>query len=309
MKGVVGMENNLVVQANDLVQATYAMTVKEKEVLVACISQIDSRVDASYVNKFIVTVEQMKQVFNKTGGKTNLFRDLQSACDKLYDRQVCISLEGGKTLKTRFVSAVMFDPLQAEVRLTFADDILPYLTQLHANFTKYKLLEISGLSSIHAVRLYELIVCWAGQYQYSKKFEIDEFKYTMGIEGKYKNFSQLRERVIDVAIEEINQNTNYKISVEYHKRGSGKAYRELSLKFHKKVLDKLAGTDGGLSIEAVKAIVDSPQFMLDYNNHPSLTHNGKNNTEDFKREMFNIIQREPETFKKKPLDGYLAKIK
>jgi len=53
------------------------------------------------------------------------------------------------------------------------------------------------------------------------------------------------------------------------------------------------------------------QFMNDYNNHPSLSYDGKMQTDAFKREMINIIQREPESFNKpnKALESYLPKIK
>ena len=40
------MENNLVVQSNELVLAAYTMTTKEKQLLLTCISRIDSRPDA-----------------------------------------------------------------------------------------------------------------------------------------------------------------------------------------------------------------------------------------------------------------------
>lgn len=231
------MENNLVVQSNDLVIATYIMSTKEKELLLACISQIDSRPDVPTISKqtkFTVTVEQIREVFYKNSYDRNLFRDLSDASKRLFSREVTIKLEGNKTLLTRFVSGVLFDPDAARVTLTFAEEILPYLTQLKANFTKYRLIEISELSSIHSIRLYELMICWMGQYQYSKTLDLDEFRYVMGVTGKYKQFGQLRERVIDTAIAEINEGTSYKVSVDYRK--VRRSYVSLTLRFHKKAL-------------------------------------------------------------------------
>ena len=51
--------------------------------------------------------------------------------------------------------------------------------------------------------------------------------------------------------------------------------------------------------------------MRDYNDHPSLSYQGKMDTDTFKREMMLIIQREPESFnrKNKALESYLAPIK
>ena len=304
------MENNIVAQSNDLVLATYTMTTKEKELLLACISQIDSRPDAPNISKqtkFVVTVEQIREIFYKDSYDRNLFRDLADASKRLFRREVTIKLEGKKELLTHFVSGVLFDPEEAKVTLTFAEDILPYLTQLKANFTKYRLIEVSELSSTHAIRLYELIVCWVGQYQYSKTIELEDFRYVMGVAGKYKQFGQLREFVIDKAIEEINESTAYKVSVDYRK--VRRSYVSLTLSFHKKTLNTLADKNGTLSHKTIKSIVDNPQFMLDYNDHISLTYNGKNNVDDFKKEMTNIIQQDPESFNNKPLESYLPKIK
>ena len=308
------MENNLIVQSNDLVMAAYTMTTKEKELLLACIGQIDSRPDAPNINKqtkFTITADEIKNLFYRDSNAKNIYRDIEQASNRLFEREVTIELPNNEKLRTRFVSSVLFSPNTGKVKLAFAEDILPYLTQLKANFTKYKLLEISELSSIHAIRLYELIVCWIGQFQYSKSYELEDFKYVMGVAGKYQKFSQLKKRVIEHAIDEINENTNYKISVEYIKKSRGKGYEGLTLSFHKKTLDKLASKDGTLSPSVIQSIVDSVQFMNDYNDHPSISYEGRMHTEAFKREMIHIIQREHESFKKpnKGLERYLPNIK
>lgn len=306
------MDNNLVVQSNDLVQATYTMTTTEKELLLTCISRIDSRPDAPSITKqtkFTVTLQEIIDIFYRESNKKNAFRDMEIACNNLFEREVIIALDDGE-LRTRFISGVKLSKTEENVTLTFAEDILPYLTQLKANFTKYKLLEISELSSIHAIRLYELIICWLGQFRYSKEFSLDDFRYIMGLKGKYKQFSELRKNVVDVAVKQINENTNYKVSVVYQKKAVGKGFKGLTIKFHKKILDKIADKNG-LTEEKIKAIVDNVQFMRDYNDHPSLTYQGKTDTDTFKREMMHIIQREPETFNKKnkALESYLAPVK
>lgn len=307
------MEDNLVYQANELILASYVMSVTEKELLLACISKIDSRTNrpepVTAQTKFTISIDAMKELFYKDTTKSNAYRDLKKSADRLFDREVTIKLEDNKTRRIRFVSGILFDPDQAQITLTFAEDILPYLTELSVNFTKYRLHEVAELSSAHAMRLYELIVMWTNQFQYSKKLDLNEFKEIMGVEGKYKQFGQLREFVIDKAIEEINTKTKFKVSVVYKK--VGRSYVGLHLKFHKKIIDKIAGKDGIISPATINSIVNNVQFMNDYNDHPSLTRNGKMDTASFRSEMMVIIQREPESFSKKNkgLETYLPKIK
>jgi len=302
------MENNLVVQSNNLVVAAYTMTTKEKQLFLSCVSQIDSRTSAPSVTtqtKFTVSVKDIERIFYTSNNKQNIYRDIERASASLYERDIIIKLEGNKTLRTRLVSGILYDPDGEKVTLTFAEDILPYLTQLSANFTKYRLVEISELSSIHSIRLYEMIVSWLKQWKYSKTIEIEDFKYMMGVSGKYTQLSSLKERVINAAINEINENTDYKITVEYHKRGKGKAIKDLTFNFYKKALAKIADKEGKLSEDMLSAIVRSKQFEADYNDYQRLSGQGKRDTDTFRSEMKNFIATYPEEFKKKPLESYL----
>lgn len=229
------MENNIVSQSNDLVTAVYSTTVKEKVLLLACMSQIDSREGAKLITpqtKFVVTIEQMRDLFYDEKNAKNAYRDLVNASTRLKRREVTISLAGNKTLLTEFVSGVLFDPDNGQVTLTFAEDILPYLTQLKSNFTKYKLADISDLSSTHAIRLYELITYWIGTNKYSVTLDLDDFRYQMGVAKKYKQFGQLRSYVIDKAIEEINEHTAYRVNVSFRK--VKKTFVSMTLNFYKK---------------------------------------------------------------------------
>ncbi len=315
MSRIKKMENNLVVQSNDLILATYTMQKTDKELMLACISQIDSRPDAPKVTQdteFKVSADDIKSLFFGKNSKNeqNIYRDIENASKRLYDVDIVMSLPENKTLQTRLVSSIVYDPDNGEVALSFASKILPYLTQLKANFTKYKLLEIGELSSIHSIRMYELMVMWVNQFQYSKEFSLEEFKHVMSVKDKYKQFGQLKARVIETAINDINENTNYRVSVEYQKKSRGKGFTGLKLKFHKKSLDKITGKDSTLTEDKIKSIVDNVQFMNDYNDHLR-SYDGKMHTETFKREMINIIQREPESFNKsnKGLESYLPKIR
>jgi plasmid replication initiation protein len=46
------------------------------------------------------------------------------------------------------------------LRLFLLPAVVPLITRLEEQFTKYDIEQISGLSSAYAVRLYELLICW-----------------------------------------------------------------------------------------------------------------------------------------------------
>ena len=226
------MKENLVVKHNDLVTASYAMTRHEQNVLLACISQIDSRERLEDGKTFILTVEQARDLFYNGNDQNHAYRDLKTASERLFERKIRLDIGDGKELLTRFVQSVVFDPNQGAVTLRFATDIHPYLSQLERNFTQYRLVNIVQLTSIYAVRLYELVICWLGQKLYNKEFDIDEFRHLMGIGDKYTQFGELKKGVIVPAIDQINEFTDHDVRVSYRK--VGRTFRFIRFSFNVK---------------------------------------------------------------------------
>ena len=84
------MKDNLVVQHNDLVTASYAMTRHELNLLLSycpCISQIDSRKRSDEGQVFTLTVEQARDLFYNGNDQYNAYRDLKTASERLFERK------------------------------------------------------------------------------------------------------------------------------------------------------------------------------------------------------------------------------
>ena len=253
------MDNNLVVKANELVLASYAMTRHEQNLLIACISQIDSRKAIEDDKSFVITVEQAKDLFYDNKSADNAYRDLQTASERLFDRKVRLDIGDGKELLTRFVQSVVFDPNHSAVTLRFATDIKPYLSQLEKNFTQYRLANVVQLTSQHAVRLYELIVCWAGQGQRYKELEMDEFRHFMGLDGKYKQFGELKRYVLTPASDQINESTDFGVKISFRK--VGRTYRYIKLQFGRKADVKAKRTHAMLEKHKSARDADTPDLF------------------------------------------------
>lgn len=232
------LKNNLVVKSNELITASYAMTVNEQRLLLACIGQIDSRTTLDNGAVFRLSVEEARDLFYTKGDQRNAYRDMQDACERLFERKVRIALPESQELLTRFVQSIVFDPENGTADLRFAYEILPYLSQLEANFTKYRLSNIVQLTSSHAVRIYELIVSWATQGQYYKEVEIDAFRELLGLGDKYKQNGELRRFVTDRAVQQINESTDFELDINFRK--SKRTFKWIQLRFNQKAAAKAA---------------------------------------------------------------------
>ena len=100
-------------------------------------------------------------------------------------------------------------------------------------FGKINLVAIKGLRSRYSIALYEL----AEDYLNAQipKMEIRVFRELMGVkEGQYSNNKDLRKRVIDVAVEEINRSEIIAFIISYELEKTGRKITHIKFIVHKK---------------------------------------------------------------------------
>ncbi len=103
------------------------------------------------------------------------------------------------------------------------DDLKPYLLELKKHYTQYMLQDILILKTVYAVRMYELIVEELRTNVYADKvatvdLSLETIRKATNTEDKYDTISMFRSRVIDSAIDEINEKLGYHISYKPIKR-------------------------------------------------------------------------------------------
>jgi plasmid replication initiation protein len=214
------MKNNIVTQSNDLLNASYTLTLNERRVLLACISQLDSRTEFNSTTPIFLNVNDAHDLFFDEQTAKDTFKQMVQATKQLQSRLVTLFWDDNtKECNTYFVQTINIDHKKRELKIYFAIGILPYLTQLKSNFTSYKLMNISRLTSVHAMRVYELIVQWSCQTStaHYKEIDIDQFKLLLGLENKYKQIAHLKARVIEPVIKQINENTDFELEIKLKK--------------------------------------------------------------------------------------------
>ena len=108
--------------------------------------------------------------------------------------------------------------IQQPLRL-FLPAVVPLITRLEEQFTQYDIEQISGLSSAYAVRMYELLICWRSTGK-TPIIELDEFRKRIGVlDTEYTRTDNLKMRVIELALKQINEHTDITASYEQHKKG------------------------------------------------------------------------------------------
>lgn len=227
------MKNNtVVVKHNKVIEASYKLTLSEQRVLLTCIAQVDSRPGVPPLTSDVRFVVRASDLAELTGTSLDqAYLDLTATVDRLYERSVVFDdpdpHEKWHRLKTRWISDIAYKPDSGEIRLTFAPGIIPYLTQLSREFTQYKLANVTRMTSTYAIRLYELLMQWQGTGK--REIEIEWLKQQFMLEDKYQRIANLKLRVIDPAIAQINEHSN--LWCKYTQRKTGRMVTHFKFEF------------------------------------------------------------------------------
>ena len=203
-----------VVKHNSIVEAGYRLSIYENRILLTCISQIDSMGVIGLDDTFTVSVQDLVGL-NGLNSKS-AYRNLQKAVDRLFERSVTIELPNDEILKMRWVSSIKYISKAGMIELQFSQKIIPYISELRREFTQYRLNNVLMFKSNYSIRIYELLVKWGGN---EKTVEVDWLKKQFQIENKYKTIGNLKAKVLNIAVAEINQHSDMIVNYEQVKRG------------------------------------------------------------------------------------------
>lgn len=234
------MAEQLVYKSNSLIESSYRLTVVEQRIILACIAQVRRDEDVTDNVMYSVTASDISEL---TGSALkDIYSELKSAALSLKRREVWIKMEpNGKNKKsevmiTGWVQTIVYKQDQGRVDLRFSKDILPYISQLKSHFTCYRLKELGAINSAHAIRLFELLIQYRNIGQ--RDIAIDQLKELMQLEDKYPKTAELKRRVIDPAIKQINKHTS--LDVSYDQRKSGRKVVALTFDLKEKKIESKA---------------------------------------------------------------------
>ena len=227
-----------IVKANALVEASYRLSLVEKQVILLAVAQIGQRQDVTEKTPFTISARDLIDTFKMNA--TDAYGQLEAAVEQLANRWVTIDRPDPddpdlERTKTRWVQAIDYKPGKGTLRLYFAFKVLPYLTRLSKEFTQYRLQNTAGMTSVYAVRIYELLMQWKSKGEV--EVELDWLRSTFELPPSYSGISDLKKRVIKPAVEQINKHSD--LWVKSDQRKSGRNVVALTFTFGEKVEKKL----------------------------------------------------------------------
>jgi len=210
--------NHQVTMSNALAQASHGLQLNEKRLIALAIRQIDSRKPPGE-NKQIFRIYAKEMEKNYGIQAKNAYRELKNAGKGLFSRQITFTEGQGKAMSIidlRWIYKSTYKEGEGWIELGFVDDLMPHLTSLKERFATYKLDQVRALKKSYSWRIMELMM----SYKKDRKFNISptDFMKSVGAPKSY-SMGQVRQRIIDPAIKEINKSTSWDVQVHFNKSG------------------------------------------------------------------------------------------
>ena len=308
------MKKDLIVKDNSLINASYYLDLVEQRLILLAIIEARKETNSS---ELYVHAESYANHFEVT--KNTAYEALQTACKNLFDRRFTyqrLSKKGVlETVVSRWVQTVVYAENGGYIAIKFSDDVMPLITKLEKHFTSYELEQVKDLTSIYAIRLYEMLVQWRGNGK-TPQIKLDELRNKLGIlEGEYERIANFKAKVLDFAIKQINEHTDITATYEQHK--AGRIITGFTFSFKSKAKAKAKdeqGRDGktgdlfsieGLSDAQLARVARNKQFIADYNHMVSPNSSANSDINEWVREMVKQLKAKPEQFSKRPIEEYL----
>ena len=215
--------SELIVKDNALIQASYTLDTVEQRLILLAIAEARETGHGISENS-LLEVHASSYINTFSVEKHTAYTVLRDASKSLFDRYVTYHDVNPKTGKDRsfhcrWVDKIGYEPQSGIVFLRFTQDIVPLITRLEENFTKYELEQVSRLTSSYAIRLYELLIQWRSAGK-TPIFDLAIFRQQLGVEAhQYKTMSNFKTYVLDFALNQVNELTDITAKYEQHKKG------------------------------------------------------------------------------------------
>lgn len=309
-------DKQLIAKDNKLISASYSLGIPEQRLIFLAI--IEAREQKQLIDaRGILNIRAKSYQEQFKVEKHTSYDALKSATNGLFDAHFeyeDIHEKTGKLARhvIRWVQKISYIDDAGMVELQFTDAVIPLITRLSEQYTEYELKQVSELQSEYSIRLYELMMQWKAVGK-TNKISVDDLRRKLGVEPKqYKKMNNFKARVLDHAINQINEHTD--IQAEYDQHKDGRTIAGFTFKFNvkknkeknaTKVANNGSLTTQGLNDKQLGRIARNPTFIADYNHLVSSTSPAGQDPKVWELEMVNRLKKDVSQFKKRPIREYL----
>ena len=243
------LEKRKVVEHNALIQSVAKMQKTALKMFELAVSCIDTE-NLPENNTVYLSKKELFSFFEvSSSSKHSQFKE----AIEFMQKQAYFKIKSNKALGIEYESIVpipyvKWNDYSDEVTIQFSEHIMPYLINLKAEFTQYKISELQKLNSKYSIILYRWLSMNYNQYEhYSVKggrraeqveayrnpsITVKELREITDTINEYKAMTNFTRKILKEPLEEINAHTSF--NVTYEKKKAGRSIDSIVFHIEKK---------------------------------------------------------------------------
>jgi len=243
------LEKRKVVEHNALIQSVAKMQKTALKMFELAVSCIDTE-NLPENNTVYLSKKELFSFFEvSSSSKHSQFKE----AIEFMQKQAYFKIKSNKALGIEYESIVpipyvKWNDYSDEVTIQFSEHIMPYLINLKAEFTQYKISELQKLNSKYSIILYRWLSMNYNQYEhYSVKggrraeqveayrnpsITVKELREITDTINEYKAMTNFTRKILKEPLEEINAHTSF--NVTYEKKKAGRSIDRIVFHIEKK---------------------------------------------------------------------------
>lgn len=227
-------ERAMVVQSNEIVEANYRLTAAEQKVILNLIAQLDTSKEDFEVGR--ISAKSLSDACGFT--PKNGYQQLQAVVKKLMNRSIILQRRDGsgwygshwvQTCDYRKVSDGDGDCSYIEFEMDRR--LCPHFLQLRERFLSSELRNLVQFTHVYSTRFYMIFRnrVKIGHMRYT----FDELRKLLELSKGYKKSIDIKNKIIKVAIAEINEKSDIHVDFAYYTQG-GRTHVGVDFEFYLK---------------------------------------------------------------------------
>lgn len=207
-------ENAIIKQSNRLIEAKYTLTQNEQKLMLGICAQLNP--NAKDFSKVRISVDEMANFCHFDPSKK--YTIVKETLLKLLTRVIRLKEPNGKNwYATHWLQAADYIDSEGIIEYHVDERLKPELLQLKAAYLSTLAAPILEFKRTYSARLYLVLkkMLKVGKFEYS----LDFFRERFMLEKTYDKFSNIKDKVFEPAIAEINVKSDINVIHEYIKEG------------------------------------------------------------------------------------------
>jgi len=232
-------DDKLVQLGNEIIEAGYSMSAEAHQLKSIAIVGMSKR-DLTYRVNLVDIAEKLKLDIEAQATYDSIIMWYK----EVRDAPIRFTRDGQVT--GHFIGSLEIMPDGRTVEFEFTPKIHAALYERfrRGSYSKFAIKNIYGFTNMYSQRIYELLITRrnlkpnyidetrdSDDKWHKRSFDLDEFRFKLDIQKKYKRFGDLNDAVLKPVMAEINEHTDIEIQLEKRRQGRAIKFLDFFIRF------------------------------------------------------------------------------